>query len=81
MRIIILLFLLCASACADTLILRNGTRVTGRWWAADANVINFLVNGKLERFARSEVSEVVFGPEPVANAGSGMRPTGRQPNP
>ncbi len=64
----VLLLVLCLSAHADTLILRNGTRVTGRWWAADADVISFLVNDRLERYARSEVREVVFGSEPAANS-------------
>lgn len=68
MRSSVLLLLLCLSAHADTLILRNGTRVTGRWWAADADVISFLVNDRLERYARSEVREVVFGSEPTANS-------------
>ena len=68
MRSIALLFVLWASAHADSLVLRNGTRVTGRWWAADADVINFLVDGRrLERYPRAEVTEVVFGDETVAN--------------
>ena len=68
MRSIVLLFLLWASAQADTLILRNGTRVTGRWWASDADGINFLVNGRLEQYPRAEVSEVVFGDGPGADS-------------
>jgi hypothetical protein len=67
MRSIVLLFVLWASAHADSLILRNGTRVTGRWWATDAKVINFLVNGRLQQYSRSEVVEVVFGVEPIAD--------------
>jgi hypothetical protein len=68
LRSTVLLILLGVSAHADTLILRNGTRVTGRWWATDGKVISFLVNRQLERYAQSEVLEVVFGDEPPANS-------------
>lgn len=59
----ILLFVLCVSVHADTLILRNGKRVTGRWWSTDGSVISFLVTDHLEWYPRSEVLEVVFGDE------------------
>jgi len=61
MRSLTLLFLFCSVACADTLVLRNGTRITGRWFAADADLVNFLVEGHLERYGRGEVSEILFG--------------------
>ena len=64
----VLLLVLWVSAHADTLILHNGTRVTGRWWATDADLISFLVNDHLERYSRSEVSEVVFGNAPSSAA-------------
>ena len=54
MRSTVLLLVLCVSAHADTLILRDGTRVTGRWWATDGSVISFLVNDRLVRYSRSE---------------------------
>ena len=68
MRLSALLLVLWLSAHGDTLILRNGSRVTGRWWATDADVISFLVNNHLERYTRLEVREVVFGSEPDASA-------------
>jgi len=68
MRAVVLLLALCACASGDTLILRNGKRVTGRWWAADREVISFLVNNRLEQYARAEVAEVVFGDEPSSDA-------------
>jgi hypothetical protein len=68
MRAALLLILLGMSAYGDTLILRNGTRVTGRWFATDGNVISFLVNNRRERYSRSEVAEVVFGNQPSANS-------------
>jgi hypothetical protein len=67
-RFATLLLALAMSSGADTLILRNGTRVTGRWWATDAKVISFLVNDRLEFYARPDVSEVVFGAAPSANS-------------
>src|SRR5215472_16468683 len=68
MRSLALLFLLCSAVCADTLVLRNGTRIAGRWWATEADTVNFLVNGHLERYARADVSEVIFGDAPAASA-------------
>jgi hypothetical protein len=61
---IALLFLLAVLSHADTLVLRNGKRVTGRWWATDGKVITFLINNRLEYFSQMEVAEVVFGDEP-----------------
>jgi hypothetical protein len=60
-RSTVLVIMLCLSVHADTLVLRNGSRVKGRWWATDGSVISFLVNDHLEWYSRSEVSEVVFG--------------------
>jgi hypothetical protein len=70
MRSTILFIVLCVCAHADTLILRNGTRVKGRWWATDGKLISFLVNDHLERYSRSEVLEVVFGDERTGNSAS-----------
>lgn len=67
MRSIVLLFALSIPAHADTLVLRSGTRVAGRWWAADGDVISFLVNNRLARYSRSEVAEIVFGVESPAS--------------
>jgi hypothetical protein len=66
-RSFVLLFVFCAVAHADILKLRDGVRITGRWWAADASFINFLVDGHLQRFSRLEVAEVVFNDEPAAD--------------
>jgi len=60
-RTLTLLVLFCSAAFADTLVLRNGTRITGRWWAVDADTVHFLVDGRLEQYARPDVSEVFFG--------------------
>ena len=60
-RFFVLLLLLGATAHADTLILRNGTRVSGKWWATDSKVVSFLVNDHLEFYPRPDVSEVIFG--------------------
>jgi len=61
---IALLFLLAFSAHADTLVLRNGMRIKGRWWATDGKVITFLINNRLESYSKTEVVEIVFGDEP-----------------
>ena len=64
LKSIALLVFLAISAHADTLVLRNGMRIIGRWWATDGKVITFLINNRLEYFSKSEVVEVVFGDEP-----------------
>lgn len=64
-RSIAILFLLAALAHADTLVLRNGMRIKGRWWATDGKVISFLVNNRLESYSKTEVVEIVFGDEPA----------------
>jgi hypothetical protein len=68
MRSTILLIVLSVAAHADTLVLRNGTRVKGRWWATDGKLISFLVKDHLEQFSRLEVSAVEFGDERTADS-------------
>ncbi len=46
---------------ADTLMLRNGTSVSGSWAGVDAGQVSFLVKGQLQTYARSEVLSVTFG--------------------
>jgi len=60
-RASILLFSLLLAAQADTLILKDGTHVTGSWWSIDASQVHFLVNNQLQRYPRPEVSAVTFG--------------------
>lgn len=65
-RVTTLFLALLVSAQADTLILRDGTHVTGRWWSADAAQIHFLVNNQLQHYPRADVSVVNFGSEAAA---------------
>lgn len=61
-----------APAQPNSLILKDGTRVTGRWWSIDAATLHFLVNNQIQQYARSGVSGVTFGaatlPLPPAHA-------------
>jgi len=50
-----------ATAQADTLILKDGTHVTGRWWSIDATHVHLLVNNQLQHYPRSDVSAMTFG--------------------
>ena len=50
-----------AAAQADTLILKDGTHVTGRWWSIDASHVHFLVDNQLQHYPRPAVSAVTFG--------------------
>jgi hypothetical protein len=63
-KTIALLIFLGLSAHADTLILRNGMRIKGRWWATDGKVLTLLINNHLESFSKTEVVEIVFGDDP-----------------
>jgi len=73
----VLLFLLDVTVHADTLVLRNGTRVSGKWWATDTKVVSFLVNDHLEFYPRADVSEVVFGERTTSNSAEPPAPVSR----
>jgi hypothetical protein len=60
-RASVLFFSLLLTAQADTLILKDGTKVTGTWWSIDASQVHFLVNNQLQRYPRADVSAVTFG--------------------
>ncbi len=60
-RASVLLFTLLLAAHADTLILKDGTHVTGRWWSIDATDVHFLVKDQLQHYRRPDVSAVTFG--------------------
>ena len=49
-----------ATAHADTLILKAGTHVSGRWWSFDASQVHFLVNNRLQHYPRPDVSAATF---------------------
>ena len=78
-RFSVLLLLLGVTAHADTLVLRNGTRVSGRWWAADAKVVSFLVKDHLEFYPRPDVSEVLFGEPTTPNSAEPPGPASPPP--
>jgi hypothetical protein len=69
---------------ADTLILKDGTHVTGKWWSLDASKLHFLVNNQLQHYDRSQISAVTFGdatlPPPPAPAPT-EQPPAAQPSP
>ena len=50
-----------ASAQSNTLMLNDGTHVTGRWWSIDATDMHFLVKSQLQHYPRRDVSAVTFG--------------------
>jgi hypothetical protein len=50
-----------APAQPNSLILNDGTHVTGRWWSIDATGMHFLVNNQLQNYPRPDVSAVTFG--------------------
>jgi hypothetical protein len=60
-RASVLLLSLALTAQADTLILKDGTHVTGRWWSIDATQVHFLVSNQLQHYPRPDVSAVTFG--------------------
>jgi len=68
------LFVSALLAQADTLVLRNGTKVTGSWVAVDAGQVSFLVDGQLHTYPRGDVSTVTFGVEPAVGATPSAQP-------
>ncbi len=50
-----------APAQPNSLLLKNGKQVAGRWWSVDATDLHFLVNDQLEHYPRPDVSGVTFG--------------------
>jgi hypothetical protein len=50
-----------APAQPNSLILNDGTHVTGRWWSIDATNLHFLVNNQLQHYPRHDVLGVTFG--------------------
>jgi hypothetical protein len=50
-----------APAAPNSLIFKDGTHVTGRWWSIDATDTHFLVNNQLQHYPRPDVSGVTFG--------------------
>jgi hypothetical protein len=71
-----------APAQPNSLILNDGTHVTGRWWSIDATTMHFLVNSQLQHYPRPDVSAVTFGnatlPPPPARSTS---PSATSPQP
>jgi hypothetical protein len=45
----------------NSLILKDGTKVAGRWWSVDAADVHFLVDNQLQHYALSGVLGVTFG--------------------
>lgn len=70
-----------APAQPNSLILKDGTHVAGRWWSIDATDVHFLVNNQLQQYPRAGVLGVTFGaatlPQPPPN--STPPPTSAQP--
>jgi len=50
-----------APAQPNSLILNDGTHVSGRWWSIDATTMHFLVNNQLQHYPRADVLGVTFG--------------------
>ena len=44
----------------NSLFLKDGTHVTGRWWSIDAANVHFLIDNQLQNYSRSEVVGVSF---------------------
>jgi len=61
-----------APAQPNSLLLHDGTHVSGRWWSIDATNLHFLVNNQLQHYPRAGVIGVTFGnaslPPPPARA-------------
>jgi hypothetical protein len=45
----------------NSLFLKDGTRVAGRWWSIDDTDLHFLVNNQLQHYSRRELLGITFG--------------------
>jgi len=64
-RWLVLPFVWLISANADTLIFRNGAKLTGSWVSVDAEQVRFMVDGQVHAYSRADVSAVTFGADPA----------------
>ena len=60
-RATMLFFAVLAVTDADTLTLRDGTKVTGQWLGGSADQIRFLVGDPATTYPRASVAAVTFG--------------------
>ena len=72
-----------APAKTNSLILKDGTHVTGRWWSIDDTDMHFLVDNQLQHYPRHDVVGVTFGnarlPPPAASVASQPPATAAKP--
>jgi hypothetical protein len=74
------LILLCAcSALADTIILKDGREFSGKLVHADANVVDFRIQGKVETFNIPEVAQIIFKEPELLTAGRGRTERPEEP--
>jgi len=64
-RRLVLPFVWLISAHADTLIFRNGAKLTGDWVGLDAERVKVMVDGQIQAYSRVDVSAVTFAGEPA----------------
>jgi len=50
-----------SAAQPNTLILKDGTQIGGKWWAIDAGNLHFLVDNQLRHYPRGDLAGVTFG--------------------
>ena len=60
---------LCGALCAETLVLRDGTQVEGKYFGGDSQTIRFVVDGELKTFFVSDVAQLnILPPQPPPEA-------------
>jgi hypothetical protein len=59
--LIALLLLLGTAAWADQIILKDGTVYSGKFISGDAELIDFRILGRVERFKTADISKLIFG--------------------
>ena len=70
---------MCSSASADQIILKDGREYSGKFIRGDASVIEFRVLGRVESFKIDEVAQIVFK-EPEMQTPQAGRATSSSPN-
>jgi hypothetical protein len=75
---------LCATVCADQIILRDGKQYSGKFVRGDARVVEFQILGRIESFKTEDVAQILFKEPELAgtpSARSTSRPAAAETSP
>ncbi len=81
LRIIVCAAVISCAASADTLVLKNGNRITGTYLGGDARTIRMTVGDRVQSYSVSDVDNLTFGSDTQAAAQPAPSPAQPAPAP